>query len=153
MAWKWICISLKSWMVSWYKNNIIQASVSNCMRQCFNFLVLNIHIPTYLGSRGKPFFETSKFFWCLPIVDKYEFVYTNLNYLFKGTCNFHYCETYEPQKTVFFIICTESICKYVCRVYHQLLQYIAKLRQITIDLCKSRLVTIETPRNHSLSQH
>jgi hypothetical protein len=27
------------------------------------------------------------------------------------------------------------------------------LRQITIDLCKSRLVTIETPRNHSLSQH
>jgi hypothetical protein len=28
-----------------------------------------------------------------------------------------------------------------------------KLRQITIDLCKSRLVTRETPRNHSLSQH
>jgi hypothetical protein len=33
------------------------------------------------------------------------------------------------------------------------LQYLAKLRRIKIDLCKSRLVTIETPRNHSLSQH
>jgi hypothetical protein len=33
MAWKWIRISLKSWMVSWYKKEILQASVSNCMRQ------------------------------------------------------------------------------------------------------------------------
>jgi hypothetical protein len=75
-------------------------------------------------------------------------------YLFIGTCNFHYCENYEPQKTVFFsIVCNESIHKYVCRVYHQLLQYIAKLRRVTIDLCKSRLITIETSRNHSLSQH
>jgi hypothetical protein len=57
-------------------------------------------------------------------------------YLFIGTCNFHYCETYEPQKTVFFIIRTESIRKYICRLYHQLSQYITKLRQITIDLCK-----------------
>jgi hypothetical protein len=57
------------------------------------------------------------------------------------------------RKPSFFIICIESKCKYVCRVYHQLLQYIAKLKQITIDLCKSRLVTVETPRNHSLSQH
>jgi hypothetical protein len=56
-------------------------------------------------------------------------------------------------KPFFSIVCTESICKYVCRVYHQLSQYIAKLRQITIDLCKSCLVTIETPRNHSLTQH
>ncbi len=55
--------------------------------------------------------------------------------------------------SLFSIVCTESIRKYVCRVYHQHSQYIAKLRQITIDLCKSRLVTIETPRNHSLSQH
>ncbi len=76
------------------------------------------------------------------------------SYLFIGTRNFHYCENYEPQKIVFFsIICTESIRMYVCRVYHQLLHYIAKLRQITIDLCKLRLVTIETPRNHSLSHH
>jgi hypothetical protein len=74
-------------------------------------------------------------------------------YLFIGTLIFHYCENYESKKTIFFIVRTESIRKYVCRVYHQLSQYIAKLRQITIDLCKSRLVTIETPRNHSLSQH
>jgi hypothetical protein len=76
------------------------------------------------------------------------------SYLFIGTRNFHYCENNEPQKTVFFsIVRDESICMFVCRVYHQLLQYIAKLRRIMIDLCKSRLVTIETPRNHSLSQH
>jgi hypothetical protein len=36
MAWKWIRISLESWMVSWYKNEIIRAGVSNCMRQCLN---------------------------------------------------------------------------------------------------------------------
>jgi len=75
-------------------------------------------------------------------------------YLFIGTRNFHYCENYEPQKTVFFsIVHTESIRKFICRVYHQLSQYIAKLRRITMDLCKSRLVAIETPRNHSLSQN
>jgi hypothetical protein len=56
MAWKWIRISLESRMVSWYKNEIIRAGVSNCMRQCLNFLLLNVHIPAYMGSRGKPFF-------------------------------------------------------------------------------------------------
>ncbi len=81
MAWKWICISLESRMVSWYKNKIVRAGVSNCVRQCLNFLVLNVHIPTYLGSRGKPFFRNSKvFLLCLPIVDQYEFVHTNLYY-------------------------------------------------------------------------
>jgi hypothetical protein len=59
----------------------------------------------------------------------------------------------SPRKPSFFIVCTESIRMYECRVYHQLLQYIAKLRQITIDLYKSGLVTIEIPRNHSSSQH
>ncbi len=39
------------------QNEIVQASVSNCMRQCLNDLVLNIHIPAYLGSRGKPFYS------------------------------------------------------------------------------------------------
>ncbi len=48
---------------------------------------------------------------------------------------------------------TLKLLKYICRVYHQLLQYIAKLRRIMIDLYKSHLVTIETPRNHSSSQH
>ncbi len=38
------------------------AGVSNRMHQCLNFFVLNVHIPAYLGSRGKPLFETSKFF-------------------------------------------------------------------------------------------
>ncbi len=56
LAWKWIRISLESRMVSWYKNEIIRAGVSNRIRQCLNFLVLNVHIPTYLGLRGKPFF-------------------------------------------------------------------------------------------------
>jgi hypothetical protein len=84
MAWKWSRISLESWMVSWYKNEIIQASVLNCMRQCLNFLVLNIHIPAYMGSRGKPFFQNFEvFLLCLPIVDQYKFVYNNL-YCLKG---------------------------------------------------------------------
>jgi hypothetical protein len=56
MARKWIRISLESRMVSWYKNEIVRAGVSNCMRQCLNFLVLHVQIPAYLGSRGKPFF-------------------------------------------------------------------------------------------------
>ncbi len=46
-----------------------------------------------------------------------------------------------------------SALEYICSLYHKELQYIAKLRRITIDLYKSRLVTIETPRNHTLSQH
>ncbi len=62
MAWRWIRISLESRMVSWYKNEIKRAGVSNCMRQCLNFLVLNVHIPAYLGSREKPFFRNFKFF-------------------------------------------------------------------------------------------
>ncbi len=65
MAWKWIRISLESWMVSWYKNEIVQGGVSNCMHQCLIFWVLKVHIPAYLGSRGKSFFETSKFFQCV----------------------------------------------------------------------------------------
>ena len=48
MAMKWIRISLESWMVSWYKNEIVQAGASNCMPQSLNFLVLNVHIPVYL---------------------------------------------------------------------------------------------------------
>ncbi len=62
MAWKWIRISLKSRMVSWYKNEIVRAGVSNCMHQCLNFLVLNVHIPASLGLRGKPFYRNRSFF-------------------------------------------------------------------------------------------
>ncbi len=54
----------------------LRAGVSNCMHQCLNFLVLNVHIPAYLGSRGKPFFLNFEvFLLCLPIVDQYKFVY------------------------------------------------------------------------------
>ncbi len=53
MAWKWIRISLESRTVSWYKNEIVRADVSNCMRQCLKFSVLNVHIPVYMGSKGK----------------------------------------------------------------------------------------------------
>ena len=61
------------------QNKILWAGVSNRMHQCLNFLVLNVHIPTYLGSRGKPFLETSKFFLvCLPIIDMYDFVRTKM---------------------------------------------------------------------------
>jgi hypothetical protein len=42
---------------------------------------------------------------------------------------------------------------YMCSLFHKVSQYIAKLRQIMIDLYKSCLVTIETPRNHTSSQH
>jgi hypothetical protein len=42
---------------------------------------------------------------------------------------------------------------YMYKVYYQLSQFIAKFRRITIDLYKSCLVTIETPINHSSSQH
>jgi hypothetical protein len=38
-------------------------------------------------------------------------------------------------------------------LYHKESQYNAKRRQITIDLYKSRLITIETPRHHTSSQH
>ncbi len=46
-----------------------------------------------------------------------------------------------------------SALEYICSLYHKELQYIAKLRWITIDLYKSHLVTIETPRNHISLQH
>jgi hypothetical protein len=62
MAWKWICISLESWMVSWYKKKKDEpVSRIACVSVKF-FLVLNVHIPVYLGSRGKPFFGTLSFF-------------------------------------------------------------------------------------------
>ncbi len=31
-------------------------------------------------------------------------IYMLLAYLFIGTHNFHYCENYEPQKTIFFLL-------------------------------------------------
>ncbi len=46
-----------------------------------------------------------------------------------------------------------SALEYICSLYHKELQVIAKVRWITIDLYKSCLVTIETPRNHNSSQH
>ncbi len=48
---------------------------------------------------------------------------------------------------------TSSALELICSLYHKELQYIAKIRQITIDLDNLRLVTIETSRNHNSSQH
>jgi hypothetical protein len=46
-----------------------------------------------------------------------------------------------------------SALEYLCCLYRKESQYIAKLRQIRIDLYKSRLITMETSRNHTSSQH
>ncbi len=69
MAWKWICISIDSWMVVLMESGTKtkpykHVSQISCIGVSF-LGVLNIHIPLYLGSRRKPFFWTSKFFCCL----------------------------------------------------------------------------------------
>jgi hypothetical protein len=67
MAWKWIFINLNSRMVVLMEsgtNTKFYELVSQITCVCVPFiLVLNIHIPLYLDSRGKPFFWTSKFFF------------------------------------------------------------------------------------------
>ncbi len=65
MAWKWIHMSLESWMVSWYKDKIAQAGVSNCMRLCLNFLVLNEHIPRIPGLIGEVLFSKLNSFFAV----------------------------------------------------------------------------------------
>jgi hypothetical protein len=66
MAWTWIHISLDSWMVILMEsgtNTKFYKPVSQIACVCVSFFwVLNIHIPLYLDSREKPFFQTSKFF-------------------------------------------------------------------------------------------
>ncbi len=57
MAWKWIQISLKSWMVSWYKNEIIRAVVSNCMRQCLNYFGTKHTHSRIPGLKGEALFS------------------------------------------------------------------------------------------------
>ncbi len=55
-------VCLEFWMVSWYKNEIVQAGVSNCMRRCLNVSVLNVHFSYIPGLKGEsPFFKTNKF--------------------------------------------------------------------------------------------
>ncbi len=80
MAWKWIRISLNSWMVVLMESGIkmkFYKPVSQIACLCVSFfLVLNIHIPLYLDSRGKHFFRTSKFFFyssCLNYINLYKF--------------------------------------------------------------------------------
>ncbi len=54
--------SYKSWFLDgrpdgiWNKHKFLRAGVSIRMCMCLIFWVLNIHIPLYLDSRGKPFF-------------------------------------------------------------------------------------------------
>ncbi len=72
-----------------YKSRILDGVLVkkwNRMSRCLKlhvsvsqFLVLNVHIPAYLGSRGKPFlWNFEVFLLCLPIVDQYKFVYNSL---------------------------------------------------------------------------
>ncbi len=46
----------------WYKNEIVQARLK-LYGPFLNILVLNVHIPAYLGSRGKPLFWESEVFF------------------------------------------------------------------------------------------
>jgi hypothetical protein len=60
MAWKWIRISLKSWMVSWwcwYKNKIVQARVSNCMHQCLKCVCTKRTHSRVPGLKGEALFS------------------------------------------------------------------------------------------------
>jgi hypothetical protein len=60
-----------------------------CMCVSF-FLVLNVHIPLYLGSRRKPFFRTSKFFLfsssCFNYINRCKF-YESPNFYFLSLLN------------------------------------------------------------------
>jgi hypothetical protein len=58
MAWKWIRISIESWMVSWYKNKIVRAGVSNCMSQCLNFFGTKCTHSLVNWLKGEAFFLT-----------------------------------------------------------------------------------------------
>ncbi len=73
MAWKWVRISLKSWMVSWYKNKIVRAGVSNYIRHLNYFGTKRTHsrVP---GLNGEALFLEQVFSLCLPIVDQYKFI-------------------------------------------------------------------------------
>ncbi len=56
-------MSLESWMGcpdgsgTKTKSYELVSQIACVSRQCLNFLVLNVHIPAYLGSRGKPLFR------------------------------------------------------------------------------------------------
>jgi hypothetical protein len=94
----------------------------NCMSRClklhasvaqfFGTKRTHSHVPGLkkeaLFSKLEPFFGVSAnrrsvririYYFVL-----YEFAHINVHviYLFIGTRNFHYCENYEPRKTVFF---------------------------------------------------
>ncbi len=78
---------------------------------------------------------------------------TYLLYLFIWETSCQFLEYCLSETAVNSEIYSLQFCFRVYVVYHKESQYIAKLRRITIDLYKSRLVTIETPRNHTSSQH
>jgi hypothetical protein len=64
----------------WYKNKSYKPMCQIEQAHVLNYLVLNLHIPAYLGSRGEPLCLDELFLFCLPIVHLYKFVYTNLYY-------------------------------------------------------------------------
>ncbi len=99
MAWKWICISLKSRMVVLMEsgtNTKFYKPVSQIACICVLFvLVLNIHIPLYLDSRGKHFFRTSKFFFfssSFNFINPYKF-FELPNFLFPVIVDSPFCVT------------------------------------------------------------
>jgi hypothetical protein len=47
----------------------VQIIVSGDIASIVTGAIVNEHIPTYLGSRGIPFFSDKIFLFCLPIVD------------------------------------------------------------------------------------
>jgi hypothetical protein len=138
MAWKWIRISLESWMVSWwfwYKNKIVQAHVSNCTVHVSNILVPNIHTPVYLGSRGKPFFWNSEVFFvvsadcrlvrfCIYKFVLYEFTHINLYVnLFFYTISYAQICTYKFVQ-INKLMCTNSFYEFVhTKLYKKLEVY------------------------------
>jgi hypothetical protein len=86
MAWKWICISLESQMgcpdgSGTKMKSYEPVSQIACVSVSF-FLATkrkHSHVP---GLKGEDlFFGTQSFLLCLPIVDYYEFVTTNLYYM------------------------------------------------------------------------
>jgi hypothetical protein len=86
MAWKWIHISLDSWMVVLVESGTktkCYEHVSQIACVCVSFFwVLNVHIPLYPGSRKKPFFWTFKFFSSLVLVSIILIHTRFLNHLF-----------------------------------------------------------------------
>ncbi len=109
LAWKWIRISLESRMGCPDGSGTQTNHTSWCLKlhvsvsQCFGTKRTHSHAP---GLKGEAFFSKLQVFLvCLPIVDQYEFVYSNLYYTNSQTL-FKLC------KFIFYMILSVWICIY-----------------------------------------